>query len=140
ILSVLLSPSVPLLSLSLCGLWLHGRQCPAVIRIFQPDCLKEVRSVPAVKYLIRGGHPLISLFCVSVPEIESKPRQTDGAACLPAFMQALRPDMPLLKVKNPLHISSGSVGNPHAVEKRLMIAVRVPGSFQHGIKEIFVFL
>lgn len=31
-------------------------------------------------------------------------------------------------------------GNPHAIEKRLMITVCVPGSLDHGIKEIFVFL
>ena len=129
-----------LLSFSLYCLWFHSGQFPAVIRIFQPDRLKEVRSVPAVKYLIRSGHPLLSLFCISVPEIESKPRQTDGTAGLPSFMQALWFDMPLFKVKNPLHVSSGGIGNPHAIEKRLMITVCVPGSLKHGIKEIFVFL
>ena len=75
------------------------RESPAIIRIPQSDCLEKVGRIPAVKQFIRGVHPLLPLFHISLHQIKSKPCQPDCSACLPSIIQSLRLDPISLKIK-----------------------------------------
>ena len=75
-----------------------------------------------------------------VPEVERQAGQATGAAGLPAFVHALRPDGILPEVEDVLNVLPGLAADAHGVEKRLVVGIKAAGPAEALLIEFLMFL
>ena len=79
-----------------------------------------------------------------VPEVERQAGQATGAAGLPAFVHALRPDGILPEVEDVLNVLPGLAADAHSdahsIEKSLVVGIKAAGPAEALLIEFLMFL
>ena len=93
-----------------------------IFRKTEPYRLKKVRLKGTAEQFVRqkGCGDVAGLrrfLAIAVPEVKGQTGDPAGRSCLPPFVERLRPDAPLVPIKQPREMGSGIWAKPAQIKE-----------------------